>query len=127
MAVQLPLKSLSTFARNPCPPSPEARTLVEGVVLDQVPRLLAEVGGLMGRLGGLSLALAGKLATTRAPEPASGDTLFTAREAAERLGVTTDFLYRTKALPFRVQVSPGRVRFSKAGMERWLRLRRNGT
>jgi hypothetical protein len=42
-------------------------------------------------------------------------------EAASKLGVKKDYLYRHKELPFRVNVSPGQLRFSLKGIEKFLR------
>jgi predicted DNA-binding transcriptional regulator AlpA len=56
------------------------------------------------------------------PAGADGDRLLTADEAAARLGVPRSYLYRNR-LPFRVTVSPGRVRFSSAGIDRFIKKR----
>ena len=48
-----------------------------------------------------------------------GDRLVKIAEAAARLGVTQDWLHRRPDLPFRVELSPGVVRFSLAEIERY--------
>ena len=61
--------------------------------------------------------------TTAKPDtPAAGDRLLTAAEAAERAGVTPRWL-RGRRLPFIVRVSPRCVRYSEAGLEKWMRRR----
>ena len=59
-----------------------------------------------------------------ASQPAEGDRLLTVEEAAQRLGVAPDWLYRrTTRLPFTVRL--GRtLRFSEVGITRWIRSRR---
>jgi predicted DNA-binding transcriptional regulator AlpA len=57
----------------------------------------------------------------------AGDRLLTANEAAARLGISTDNLYRkARSLPFTVHVGPRQLRFSAAGIERWIRRRAQG-
>jgi predicted DNA-binding transcriptional regulator AlpA len=49
------------------------------------------------------------------------DRLLTVEEAAEKLGVKVGWLYRNAdRLPFTVRPSPGLVRFSLLGIEKWL-------
>ena len=55
--------------------------------------------------------------------PNETDRLLTAREAADRLGVDPSWLYRRKALPFRVELGKGAVRYSEQGIERHIRAR----
>ena len=45
-----------------------------------------------------------------------------AEEAARRLGVSVDYLYKAKHLPFRTRIGR-RVVFDAAGLERWNRQR----
>lgn len=53
------------------------------------------------------------------------DALLTITEAAGILSVTTDWLYRhADALPFTVRPGPGQVRFSKNGIQEYLRRKR---
>jgi predicted DNA-binding transcriptional regulator AlpA len=56
-----------------------------------------------------------------APEGEGDDRLLTAAEAAPRTGLSKGALYRDKSLPFRVELSPGRIRFYSAGIAEWIR------
>ncbi|MFN8545850.1 MAG: helix-turn-helix domain-containing protein [Candidatus Binatia bacterium] len=90
-------------------PGTDLAALVAAVSDEQVPALLALV--------------AARLAQAKAPAahgPPPEDRLVTIDEAAERLGTSKDWLRRHKALPFRVEVSPGQVRYSVAGLERFI-------
>lgn len=56
--------------------------------------------------------------------PSEEDRLLTVDEAATKLGVSKDWLYRrAKKLPFTVFQSPRMVRFSIRGIERYIRQR----
>ena len=68
----------------------------------------------------LTSRLNGAPAPAQADTPAGSDRLLTEAEAAERLSVPPRWL-RGRRLPFRIKVSPRRVRYSEAGMERWMR------
>jgi predicted DNA-binding transcriptional regulator AlpA len=62
------------------------------------------------------------------PVPCTSETgeerLLTVDEAAAKLGMTKDWLYRKAArLPFTVRPSPGTLRFSSLGIERYIRQR----
>jgi excisionase family DNA binding protein len=51
------------------------------------------------------------------------DRLLSARQVAERLGVSTYFIYRAVAngqLPFARRLGPRKLRFSERELERWL-------
>ena len=49
-----------------------------------------------------------------------------AREAAQRLGTSEDWLYRHAAeLPFTKRLSERQLRFSSAGIEQYIRRRQN--
>lgn len=65
-----------------------------------------------------------RLVLDRQPSPESdgADELLNAQEAARRLGVSKDFLYRTQ-LPFKVRIGR-RLRFSAKGIAHYIRLRR---
>lgn len=55
---------------------------------------------------------------------AEGDQLLGVEEAARRLGVSTDWLYRNAAkLPFAVRLGPRQLRFSSRGIERYIHQR----
>ena len=52
--------------------------------------------------------------------PSGGDRLLTAKESAVLLNLSTDFLYRSEAArPFRVRIG-NEVRFSLAGIQRFI-------
>jgi predicted DNA-binding transcriptional regulator AlpA len=50
------------------------------------------------------------------------DENLSAQEAARRLGMSTDWLYKANDLPFRIKIGR-RVVFSARGLERWSRQR----
>jgi predicted DNA-binding transcriptional regulator AlpA len=54
-----------------------------------------------------------------------GDRLLTAEEASSLLSVSPDWLYRqAKKLPFTRKLGPKMLRFSQAGIMKWLETRR---
>jgi len=55
-----------------------------------------------------------------------GDRLVKIAEAAARLDVTEDWIHRRPDLPFRVELSPGVVRFSLDGIDRYQAERQGG-
>jgi excisionase family DNA binding protein len=61
----------------------------------------------------------------KTPQPATqGDRLLTVEEAAEKLSMTKDYLYRTsKKLPFTVRTGRKQLRFSLLGIERYIKQR----
>lgn len=74
-----------------------------------------EIPAVLGELRRVEAILQARLLT---PEPP--DRLLTASEAAKVLGLSADSLYRrADELPFVVRVG-GRVRFSSAGIQRWI-------
>jgi predicted DNA-binding transcriptional regulator AlpA len=77
-------------------------------------------------VGKLAEAQAVAMARLTAPPPASTadapEANLDAEEAARRLGMSTDWLYRQKSLPFRVHIGR-RVLYSASGLERWNRAR----
>jgi hypothetical protein len=102
-------------------------TRAAAVPLDEVPALLDSLGTQEARLGTLRSILAARLALATAETNGGGgdgDRLLTADEAAERLGVTKDWLRRNRDLPFVYKLSEGVVRYSLQEMERWKRARR---
>jgi len=82
-------------------------------------------------IGELERAKATLWARLAAPVPANGigeDRLLTIDQAAERLGVTRDWLRRRPELPFVVKLSEGVARYSSRGIEQWIAARlRRGT
>jgi hypothetical protein len=84
------------------------------------------IAGLLLKVAAVESALATALLdpdyrVTAVPAPIDGDRLLVVEEAAAKLGVTCDYLYRRKDLPFRVAVAPGQVRFSLKGIEKFIR------
>jgi len=92
---------------------------IAAVPTTEVPVLLALVAAEQARLAALQGALAARLAGT-SNGYSGADRLLTLDEAAERLGTSKDWLRRQKTLPFRVEVSPGQVRYSAEGMTRFI-------
>lgn len=99
-------------------------------LLEQLRKALAELPcqelpGAIGELEALKATLWAAL-TNGAPEGAGAeaDQLLDVRQAAAKLHVSADWLYRRAGtLPFTVRPSPGRLRFSTRGIERWIRQR----
>ena len=77
----------------------------------------------------LRTCLLGRAAPQRLEQPpadpmAGGDRLLTVADAASKLGVSRDWLYRQgPKLPFTVRLGPRRLRFSLRGIERYIRQR----
>lgn len=64
-------------------------------------------------------AFAGALLQRLVNRPADHDRLLTATEAAAELGVSVRWLQRRTCLPFRLQLSARRVRYSSLGIRAW--------
>ena len=63
--------------------------------------------------------------THRDPDRPTDDRMLGAGEAAAMLGVSVRWLYRhSKQMPFARKIAPKIVRFSRAGIVRWLATRR---
>jgi excisionase family DNA binding protein len=95
----------------------EDPTRVATVPPGRIPALLSQLSALQG-------AMAARLISADRDEPMSvEDTLLTVDQAAERLGVSTDWLFRrSRTLPFVIRL--GRhLRFSNRGIDRYLRTR----
>lgn len=89
---------------------------------EQIPAVLAQLTGLQGALLA-RLLLAGPIPNVPPDPVVGGDRLLTAEEAATRLGVSTDWIYRRATkLPFTVRLG-ARLRFSTKGIERYIRQR----
>ena len=73
------------------------------------------------------LALQARIIVKMGTEPpagnGTGDQLLSIEQAMERLSVTKDWLRRHPGLPFVKHLSPGVVRFSGKGIEKWLATR----
>ena len=95
----------------------EDPTRVATVPPARIPALLSQLSALQG-------AMAARLISADRDEAVSNeDTLLTVDQAAERLGVSKDWLFRrSRTLPFVVRL--GRhLRFSNRGIDRYLRNR----
>lgn len=93
--------------------------------LHEAPRLLGDLERLKASLWARTMSpLAthnGLSGTTRA---ADGDQLLTVEEAAEKLSVPKDWIYRRAGkLPFTVRLGPRHLRFSARGIEKFIRQR----
>ena len=100
-------------------------TIIEDLPAETIPTLIGELEALKARLAGryyAALAAAGA-----GHNDGAEDQLLTAKEAAKKLGTTVFYLYRhSKKLPFTVKTSPRQLRFSKRGIEKYIRQRQGG-
>ncbi len=97
---------------------------VAEIPLDQVPMLLAKLGGLQGALLARLVQAHSSLGRSE-PQP-ENDHLLTAEEAASILGVTVRWLYRhARNLPFARRLSRKALRFSEVGLKRWMSAKRS--
>ena len=86
---------------------------------DEIPELLVQLAAAQAKLASAHTRIAAAMAVNRSTN-ATPDRLLTVDEAAERLGVTAQWLYRrTRRLPFVVR-QDGHVRFSAAGLARYI-------
>ena len=93
------------------------------VPADAIPALLAQLAAEQARLSALETALAARLAQAAPTNGPHQDQLLTIEEAATKLGTTRDWLRRHPDLPFVVRFSPGQVRYSAKGIERFIAMR----
>src|SRR5262249_21438262 len=75
-------------------------------------------------LGALERARAVLWSRVNAPAPTAEDRLLTVDQAAERFGVTRDWLRRRPTLPFVVRLSEGVVRYSSRGIDQYIAAQR---
>jgi hypothetical protein len=92
----------------------QLETAVANVARQDLPGILAELERIRA---GAWLRL-----TFPPAQEADADRLVGASEAASMVGVEVTALYR-KQWPFRIAVSPGRIRYSLRGIERFIRAR----
>ena len=113
-AVHAPRKKPDTLSNRSVVEALEA--VAETAPVDSLPDLIAQVEGLKARLYA-------RLASPNPTPAAARDRLLNVKEAAQKLGRSTDWLYRHGSeLPFVIQ--DGRVlRFSKQGIEEYIRRR----
>jgi hypothetical protein len=92
-----------------------------GLSADALAALAARCAAAQSNLAAALLTLVVNGGTTEAPASNDGDQLLVIEEAAAKLRMTEDYLYRRKDLPFRVNVGSGQVRFSLKGIEKFIR------
>ena len=89
-------------------------TLSHGETMDVLARIVALQPILIGRLASLGSD----------KKEIKSDTLLNVEEASERMGMSTDWLYRhAKELPFTKRIGPRQLRFSEAGIEKYIKNR----
>lgn len=107
----LPIPNLQELIADP--------STVKDLPLEAVPALRGE----LARLDTLLLARLLSAANGQAEHPAQGDRRLNVEQAAAKLGLSKDYLYRHAAsLPFTIRVGRG-LGFSEQGIEKWLRQR----
>jgi excisionase family DNA binding protein len=80
----------------------------------------SELPAVLGELERVKALLTARLSAP--PPPSEPDRLLTVEQAAERLALAADTLYRkAKAFPFTVRLPGRQVRFSEAGIDRFIR------
>lgn len=99
---------------------------IERVAREAPLEALSELSGALARVGALvSLRLATEPLRDLKEALQAGaraERLLTVQEAAQRLGLTEDWLYRNHGrLPFALKVGEQTLRFSESGLERWIR------
>src|SRR3990172_4994515 len=109
-----PIPKLQDIAESPA--------LVSEMAADLVETLLGKCSVVQGALVSRLLAL--RVNGGNQPErPTEGDRLLDVREAAAKLGTSRDYLYRNSdKLPFVVRIGR-QVRYSEAGIEKFIRRR----
>ena len=112
---QLPA-SLASLVANPSSASE--------VPVDRIPALVAELASEQSARSALQGALTVRLLVSQAdaaasPEPS--DRLMTAEEVAVALGMTQRWVQRrARRLPFAPRISDHAIRYSEAGLKRWM-------
>ena len=83
-----------------------------------------EIPDIIGELERVKALLWARLAVPTAQSNGAGeDRLLGVEQAAERLGVTENWLRHRSELPFVVKLSEGVVRYSSRGIDRWIATR----
>jgi predicted DNA-binding transcriptional regulator AlpA len=95
---------------------------------ERLPALLAELAGLQAYAAALSNALSLRLlgdVTNSDSGRGNAERLLSVREAAERLGMSVDWLYRhARLLPFTRRLGSRAVKFDADGLDRRVSQRR---
>jgi len=99
----------------------------------EILKTILELAGHVSAVSALQSALASRLVLSSGgagngrPEAPAADRSLTPQEAATRLGVTLAWLYRHHTrLPFAMKLSPKCLRFSEAGLRKWLAAKGTG-
>ena len=85
-----------------------------------------EAMNMMARISSIQPLLLGRLAFlgNEKKEAKAPDRLLTVKEASKVLGYSVDWLYRhSNKLPFAKRITPHRLRFSEAGIEKYIKNR----
>jgi predicted DNA-binding transcriptional regulator AlpA len=93
------------------------------IPLEQVPALVAELASEQAALSAFQGVLTARLLLTPADRTSdgTGDRLLTSDEVAKMLGVTKRWVQRrARRLPFSRRISVRSVRYSEAGLKRWM-------
>jgi len=88
---------------------------------------VADIPDALGELERLKATLWARLTAPVSTNGSGDDRLLTVDQAAERLGVTRDWLRRRPHLPFVVKLSEGVVRYSARGIDRHITTRAGRT
>jgi predicted DNA-binding transcriptional regulator AlpA len=108
--------SVGTLIANP--------TRASEIPANQIPAFVAQLASEQTALSALQGALTARLVAAAAEEAASaktGDRLLTVDEVARTLGVTRRWVQRrARRLPFARKISDHAVRYSEAGLKRWM-------
>ena len=113
----------------PCEPAADLPALLRSdpatvatMPAERLPALLVDVAAMQSRLAAVSNAISARLlADAEAASRDASEALLDVREAAIRLNVSVDWLYRhAKRLPFTRRVGGRAVRFDPAALARWL-------
>jgi predicted DNA-binding transcriptional regulator AlpA len=102
---------------------------VASMAPERLPALLVEVASIQGQLAAVSNALSARLLADAAagsvPRPGGVEHLLDVQEAAARLGMSIDWLYRhAPKLPFTRHVGRRSVKFDPTGLARWVAAQR---
>lgn len=107
------------------PAVPREDAQLSHLPVEAIPKVLGDLERIKAVLWGRLLAgqaLPVPRVATVAPD---ADRLLTAKQAAEVAGVSPKWLYRhARSLPFARRLSPRVVRFSEAGLRKWLPTRK---
>jgi predicted DNA-binding transcriptional regulator AlpA len=93
------------------------------IPLEQIPALVAELASEQAALSAIQGVLTARLLVTPSERTFDdgGDRLLTAEEVAKMLGVTKRWVQRrARRLPFSRRISVRSVRYSEAGLKRWM-------